>query len=42
MICFMYIIYYEYVCKEQDDSLYMEEYIEEWVVFFYDYILISD
>lgn len=40
--CIRYIIYFEYLYKEQDDSLYMEEQIEERVAFVYDQILIKD
>ncbi|PNB67364.1 hypothetical protein C1X64_31150, partial [Pseudomonas sp. GW456-E7] len=40
--CLTYTIHYEYVCKERDDSLYMEEHIEERMAFLYDHILISD
>ncbi len=40
--CLSYTIHYEYVCKEQDDSLYIEEHIEERMAFLYDHILISD
>ncbi|MCY7962238.1 amidase domain-containing protein [Bacillus inaquosorum] len=40
--CLTYTIHYEYVYKEQDDSLYMEEQIEERIAFLYDHILISD
>ncbi|MFJ9289374.1 amidase domain-containing protein [Bacillus halotolerans] len=40
--CIRYIIHFEYLYKEQDDSLYMEEQIEERVAFVYDQILIKD
>ncbi|MEC1290518.1 amidase domain-containing protein [Bacillus mojavensis] len=40
--CIRYIIHFEYLYKEQDDTLYMEEHIEERVAFLYDQILIKD
>ncbi|QDK68293.1 amidase domain-containing protein [Bacillus halotolerans] len=40
--CIRYIIHFEYLYKEQDGSLYMEEQIEERVAFVYDQILIKD
>lgn len=40
--CIRYIIHFEYLYKEQDETLYMEEHIEERVAFLYDQILIKD
>ncbi|MCY8510502.1 amidase domain-containing protein [Bacillus mojavensis] len=40
--CIRYIIHFEYLYKEQGDTLYMEEHIEERVAFLYDQILIKD
>lgn len=42
MLCVLYMIYFEYLCKEQDGYFYLEEQIEEWIVFFYDQLLIKD
>ncbi|AKD29058.1 hypothetical protein AW02_009060 [Bacillus velezensis NJN-6] len=41
-LCVMYTIHFEYLCKEHDGHLYLEEQIEERTAFLYDELLIKD